>query len=651
MYAKLALRNMKRSRRDYLIYMLTVILTVTLMYAFLALGFSENILSMSENMSMLTTGVLALSIFVALISSFVISYAVRFMLGQRKKEFATYELLGMEIGAIQRLFLLENGVLGIGAFFAGILLGTGLSGIFAGIVKNIFDTPHSYRITFSRRAFFLSLLLFAAMYGIGILRAARIIRSRKIVELLYDGHRNEETKYRSAGRCAVVAGLSLLAMLAGGVLAGQGITLQTNTAWLYFGAAAVLLLLGVYGIYRNLPFMLITFAKRNIRRKYSGGNLFYYGQIGHRLQSCGRMMAATAILLTVSLSTTFVGLAMGSGYKANMEAYYPYDAGVAIDAPLTRESFHPLVSYVNKKAHVEKSIVYYLYTVRNYPIEALSLSDYNSLRTVLGLEEVKLQEDEYLVHCDTWNYQKQIEARLEKQPEIHLAGRTLKNSGGRILTEPMEQYQMAGTKGYVLVIPDDTASLLPGGKIRLVMKLADHGYPELKDEIDQFLNSAGWEPDLQTGAVLPEKVTLGITVKAWGVDNSLTGFTVLSFCGLYMSIVFILLSCTILAFEQLSAIDRNRKGYQMLGKLGVSKKMQNSLMRRELSVFFFLPLILPAVVMFLLVAGVQNLFGNFILQKGVIPMSGVIAFLVLGVIYFVYYLTTYYLFRRNMELS
>ena len=29
---------------------------------------------------------------------------------------------------------------------------------------------------------------------------------------------------------------------------------------------------------------------------------------------------------------------MGAGYKANMEAYYPYDAGVAIDAPLTKDS-------------------------------------------------------------------------------------------------------------------------------------------------------------------------------------------------------------------------------------------------------------------------------------------------------------------------
>lgn len=74
---------------------------------------------MSENMSMLTSGILGMSVLVALIASFVISYAIRFMLEQRKKEFATYELLGMETSNIQKLFFIENGVIGMAAFFIG----------------------------------------------------------------------------------------------------------------------------------------------------------------------------------------------------------------------------------------------------------------------------------------------------------------------------------------------------------------------------------------------------------------------------------------------------------------------------------------------------------------------------------------------------
>lgn len=75
---------------------------------------------------------------------------------------------------------------------------------------------------------------------------------------------------------------------------------------------------------------------------------------------------------------------------------------------------------------------------------------------------------------------------------------------------------MAGTKGYVLVLPDEVASRLSGEKIRLVMKLADGGYPELKSGLKQFLNSGKWQHDIQLGQDLPERVTMGVTDKSVG---------------------------------------------------------------------------------------------------------------------------------------
>lgn len=158
MYLKLAFRNIKRSLREYLIYFIILTLIVMLMYSFLALGFSDDIIHISENMVMLKVLVIILSIVVTLISSFVISYAVSFMLSQRKKEFATYELLGMEVKTIQKLFLIENMFIGAVAFFVGFVLGTGLVGVLIQIVKNIFGLPYSYDISFCVRAFVVTTL-------------------------------------------------------------------------------------------------------------------------------------------------------------------------------------------------------------------------------------------------------------------------------------------------------------------------------------------------------------------------------------------------------------------------------------------------------------------------------------------------------------
>ena len=166
MYSKLAFRNIRRSLRDYIIYFVTLTLTAALMYSFLALGFSPDILAMTENMSMLTSGILMLSVLVALLSSFVVGYAIRFMLGQRKKEFAAYELMGMEVKTVRNLFLVENGIIGGVAFLLGALIGTGLSGLLNQVIQNIFEVPHTYRVLFSFRAWGMTLFFFILMYAL-----------------------------------------------------------------------------------------------------------------------------------------------------------------------------------------------------------------------------------------------------------------------------------------------------------------------------------------------------------------------------------------------------------------------------------------------------------------------------------------------------
>lgn len=471
MYTKLAIQNMKKSIRNYVIYFVTITLTVAMMYSFLALGFSKEVLSMSENMSMLTSGILGMSVLVALIASFVISYAIRFMLEQRKKEFATYELLGMETSNIQKLFFIENGVIGMVAFFIGTFSGIGLSGVLVQIINHIFEMPHTYRISFSIKAFATAFILFMLMYGIGILRAAKVIRKRKIVDMLYDHQKNENGKTPSVRFHITLIILSILCILTGGCLLAKGMSVQTNVFYVWMIGAVILTAIGIYEMYRNLPVLLLRLLNKSKRRKYKDINLFYYGQIGRKVDSAGKLMAVIAILLTVSLSTMFAGLSMGAGYKANMEAYYPYDAGVALDAPLTKKSIEPMIEFTRQQCKVEDELIYYLYGTDTYPVEALALSDYNHLRCMLGLKPVGLSTNEFFIHCDTWNYVEKIQKALEQKSKITLAGNVLEIAETAIHTEAMEQYQMAGTRGYALVVPDQVANQLSGEKIRLVMKL------------------------------------------------------------------------------------------------------------------------------------------------------------------------------------
>ena len=329
MYIKLALRNLRRSARDYGIYFLTVAVTVALMESFLALACARDVLSLSENMGILTTGIVGVSVLVALLSSCVIAYGVGFMLGQRKQEFALYQLMGMELRTVQRMFFWENGLLGLAAFGLGALLGTGLAGVLAQGVWWIFQTPHQYQVVASPKALGMTFLLFLLMYGVGALRAGRVLRRQSIQGLLTSRRANEVPGRWRPGRWFLLVAPALTGMALGLLLLRKALDMQTNGAWAYLAGGGGLLLGGVYALYRGLPGLLLAAARRRPKVKYSRGRLFYLGQMGARVATAGRVLAVTGILLTLALTALFVGLALGSGYRANMEAYYPYDAGVA----------------------------------------------------------------------------------------------------------------------------------------------------------------------------------------------------------------------------------------------------------------------------------------------------------------------------------
>ena len=101
-----------------------------------------------------------------------------------------------------------------------------------------------------------------------------------------------------------------------------------------------------------------------------------------------------------------------------------------------------------------------------------------------------------------------------------------------------------------------------------------------------------------------------------------------------------------LAFEQLSAIDQNQKNYAVIDRLGVSGHRQASLIRKELSTVFLIPLFFPIVLTVLLIVGTQFFFGEAILQEGLVLFYGLVTILLFCAIYLTYFGATTSLFKR-----
>ena len=123
MLFKLAVRNVRRQVGSYLIYFITVVLTVATVFAVNNMIFSDVVTALQGMMADFVRPLLVmLSVALAAIMAFVLAYATTFLLRRRKKEFGLYLTLGFSRGNILSLFAGETALTFLVSLAAGSLL-------------------------------------------------------------------------------------------------------------------------------------------------------------------------------------------------------------------------------------------------------------------------------------------------------------------------------------------------------------------------------------------------------------------------------------------------------------------------------------------------------------------------------------------------
>lgn len=151
MLAKLALRNVRRSAKDYLVYFFTMTVVVALMFAFNSLIFSKEIRDSFQGVEIMEVMLGLATFFIVLIIAWLINYMMRFILEKRSREFGIYLLLGMEKRQIAKLYMRESVLLGAGAFLAGLVFGVLVQQILMAILYSMVLSDYSINIEFDRR--------------------------------------------------------------------------------------------------------------------------------------------------------------------------------------------------------------------------------------------------------------------------------------------------------------------------------------------------------------------------------------------------------------------------------------------------------------------------------------------------------------------
>ena len=172
---KLSFRNMKRSTKDYLVYMLTMTLVVALLYAFGSLIFRNGL---EQYFSMKLQGLMGVMIglatfFIMLIVSWLINYMVKFMLERRSAEFGIYLLLGMKKRTIAGLYIRENFLLGGVSFLIGTAAGILLQQVLMAVMFSMVQMEYRLSIAPDGRTLFMAAVCFGGCYLLALFRCKR----------------------------------------------------------------------------------------------------------------------------------------------------------------------------------------------------------------------------------------------------------------------------------------------------------------------------------------------------------------------------------------------------------------------------------------------------------------------------------------------
>ena len=690
---KLSFRNMKRSTKDYLVYMLTMTLVVALIYAFGSLIFQNGL---EQYFSMKLQGLMGVMIglatfFIMLIVSWLINYMVKFMLERRSAEFGIYLLLGMKKRTIARLYIRENFLLGGVSFLIGTAAGILLQQVLMAVMFSMVQMEYRLSIAPDGRTMLMAAVCFGGCYLLALFRCKRKFKKMNIQALMNAKRRNEEIREKHEHRKQLLFPLSVFFILLFWKMFGR---LASTQQVMYF---LIGLVVTIYLFYLGLSAFVICYVRKGGAAVYKGQNLFLLRQFASKMRTMQFTMGTLTSLFTLALLGASFALMFSDYENSVLDGKFPFD--VQIYSKNTDDDFAEEKRVIEENATVSSFYSYHIYTdeentvntwmlthlqawgamFRNgdgTPDEAaiervlrdesgdgtyytydtyMGLTDYNHLRELLGYEKVGLGRSQYLM---------QIKPRLEW--EVRKIGEELriKDASGRgflscagILAEPFSQDGHNGAD-YVVVVPDEVLGRMRPYYAELVADLDGQAPFGLQEKLEALQPAGELEEDLYAEGHVAGDICCGSDTIISIVELNLVRDNLLPEVKymlatmiiplFYIGLVFVCVAVTVLAVQQVSDAAKYQYRYEVLSRLGLSRAAMERLIFKQLAAYYLCPALLAVVI-----SGRMILFASdsFIMMTGV-PTSvggffGKSVALFLG-IYLVYFVVTYVEFKRNV---
>ncbi|VYU65289.1 FtsX-like permease family protein [Clostridium tertium] len=681
MYAKLAIGNAKKSIKDYLIYFITITICVSLFYAITSLSSSsyELITEDSYNFKALKLILQYSTYIITAILIILISYVNKYMIRRRQREFATYVLLGAEQKSVALMFFVETLVIGVLAIIAGIFVGT----LFSQAITAIVLISAKQEVTFSMKLYMdtlgVTFTFFISMFCIIGLYNFMVLKKIKLIDML-NAHKQVEFQFKRSGKAySVIFALSIILYAICGSCTIKILNSKIDysiESLIYIGVSLITFIIATYALFYSISYIMVHIKDKWINFKYEGTNLFLIGSIVSKIKTAPILMATISMTFLGAMISFIITLVMAQWALGYLDMRVPYDidirnnynsrfleeANISNIKELPKLDYSEVIDYLNDKGYDIKNYC----QVEKYIIKAddkstqelaIKLSDFNKLRAMLGYKEIELEDNEFTTQWYSASTDERINEYVDKNSQIVIEEETYNISENSSYKESIGEGFYYNTEN-IIILPDKVLEKLDFVETNFVANIKNKmSYEDAGDFKINYVND--WFRNNNSEFVKKYSAERDITyrvidtrINSLETNNILVTTLAMRILGIYLGVVLLMISLTILSLSQLSDSIEHEDRFNVLKKLGVEGKEINKIILKQVSLYFIIPIGIAIV-------GVSIFIYNFyIYYKDVITVfvgdTTFILSVIFGValmisVYICYFIGTYYSFKRNVN--
>ncbi len=644
MLAELSIRNMKRSLRDYSIYILTLTISFTLVYAFNLICYSPDLMKLSASMEDFREVNKLIAIIIVLVIGWLINYIIRYMLKQRGKEFSIYLLLGMKSRSVYRMFFVENLLLCLASLVMGIFFGTLLFQVLSILIMNVFEAEYRPVFSFSLKALGLTAAYAAGMMLLSLISNSRKLRKMSIYDLMCFDKKSElqEVSKKSSGNiiCFIIfffIGIFGLIFMHTVTAVKPELTTFSNLL-----ISIVSVIVCIYGCYISIsPAMVRLFLCGN--RKYKGNRMIICRALAAKINTMRVTLGNLAVLITLTFLAVQTGMLMKGFLDELFVSRAPFD--VMCTSVNGAEDFHKIEDYLEGQEGIRETYQYHIYDAGSAAINGffrreitesdwgtyMKYSDYAKLRKMLGYKEPVEGGEGYLLHCV--GYVKN-EVSQQDNTDMIINGKTYQLHA--IYTEGFGLEGMNGVY-FVIVIPDETALELEVNHTVMAISTVKETTEATRSNIEKLM-------EIAPGENIHERLSVKGGLKA---DN-VTAVLIVSFTMFYIGLIFACVMSAIMAIQQLADLAGQRCHYKRLSQLGMSAYRIDCIILQQMLLHFAVPLLLSIPISMSLFHSIGHIFNSYV-NKSMMFHYMLGALIGFGMIYSLYFMLTYLSFVKEIK--